>query len=242
MNRPPAPSVSTAEQQRLLGEVQRREREVDPDLYAPWNPAEILFRNGRRRLAAEMLHRTGCFPRPGDRCLEVGYGTLGWLGELIGWGVREADLHGIELDPASAAKAQESLPGADLRIGDATDMPWSSGTFRLAVVSTVFTSILDPSIRQRLAGEIIRVLAPGGALLWYDFALDNPRNPQVRKVTRKELCSLFPQLTGRVRSISLAPPLARLVAPRSYRLATALELLPFLRTHLIAVLVKAPAP
>jgi len=130
------------------------------------------------------------------------------------------------------------LPLADLRIGDATELPYPSNVFRLVIASTVFTSILDSNVRRLVADEISRVLAKGGALLWYDFAFNNPRNPHVRKVSRKELRSLFPLLTGKIRSVTLAPPLARLIAPWSLTLARLLELIPLLRTHLLAVLVK----
>lgn len=191
-------------------------------------------------MAVTMLKRADVFPRAGGECLEVGFGSLGWLGELVTWGLRESDLHGIELDPVRARKAREILPGADLRLGDASQIPWADEFFELVVVSTVFTSILDVAVRQMVAGEITRVLAPGGAMLWYDFAVNNPSNPNVRKVGRRELRELFPELSGTIRSVTLAPPLARFVAPRSWVAATLLEALPLLRTHLIAVLVNKP--
>ncbi len=226
------------ENRRLLRELRRREAEIDPDLYAPWQPAEIFMRAERKRWAARLLRRAGAFPDPDSRCLEVGHGRLGWLGDLVGWGMRETRLAGIELDDARAEEARLVLPAADLRVGDACEMPWSDGRFRLVITSTVFTSVLDPDLRRRLAAEIERVLAPGGALLWYDFRVDNPRNPNVRGIGRRELRSLFPNLAGDVRSITLAPPLARVLTPWSHWLATTLEAVPILRTHLIAVLVK----
>lgn len=94
-------------------------------------------------------------------------------------------------------------------------------------------------VRRLVASEIIRVLAPRGALLWYDFAFNNPRNPNVRGINRKEIRNLFPELHGKVRSITLAPPIARIIAPRSWPLATFLEAIPLLRTHLLAVLIKS---
>lgn len=227
-----------AERQRITAEYRRREAEVGAEVYAPWQPGEILMRNARCRAAARMLRRAGLFPQAGDACLEVGFGSLGWLGELIGWGLRETDLHGIELDSARAARAKKVLPVADLRVGDATSLPWGDETFRLVLASTVFTSILDSRVRRMVADEITRVLAPGGALLWYDFAVNNLRNPHVRKVGRRELRGLFPGLSGEIKSVTLAPPLARLVAPKSWPLATLLESIPWLRTHLIAVLRK----
>ncbi len=226
----------------MLRENRRRQAEIAVHRYAPWNPAESFMRAQRKRRAAGMLRRAGVFPGPRTACLEVGCGRLGWLGDLISWGVRETSLAGIELDAARVAEAGGALPSADVRVADAREMPWADGEFRLVIASTVFTSVLEPESRRRMAAEIERVLTPGGALLWYDFRVNNPRNRNVRGIGRRELGSLFPELAGVVRSVTLAPPLTRLVAPWSHWLATTLETVPALRTHLLAVLIKsAPA-
>lgn len=227
------------ERQRILREYARREREVPRQLYEPWRTEELFFRSGRRRVAITLLREAGVFPGHTDHCLEIGFGSLGWLGELICWGIPETQLHGIELDPARARKARAILPRADLLVGDAACLPWPDRSFRLVIASTVFTSILDHQVRQAVAREIERVLRPGGALLWYDFFVNNPRNPGVRAVGRQKLRELFPGLQGHIRSVTLAPPLARWVAPRSWVLATMLEGIPLLRTHLIGVLRKS---
>jgi len=226
------------ERDRINAEYQRRAKEIDPDLYAPWKAAELLSLTSRRRMAATLLRRASVFPNPGDQCLEIGFGTLGWLGELLTWGLRETDIHGIELDSIRAGRARAALPSADLRIGDATELPWPDQSFQLVIVSTVISSILQWEVRCLIASEAARVLAPRGALLWYDIAYNNPSNRNVRKIDRRELRRLFPNLRGEARSITLAPPLARLIAPRSWPLAVMLETLPMLRTHLLAVLVK----
>ncbi|MGH9927856.1 MAG: class I SAM-dependent methyltransferase [Pyrinomonadaceae bacterium] len=238
-----APSaIYSAESERIRVEYERRSLEVDDRLYAPWNPTEQFMRAGRERVALRLLHNLGVFPGPGDRCLEIGYGKLGWLGTLISWGVRETDLSGIELDEIRAGVARAALPAADLRVGEATTLPWGNETFKLVVVSTVFTSILQTDVRQRIADEIKRVLAPGGALLWYDFRVNNPKNKQVRKVDRRELRQLFKGMPGKVEAVTLAPPLARLVAPRSHLLAMIAERIPVLRTHHLAVLLNRQPP
>lgn len=226
------------ESRRIVAEYARRRRELAGDRYAPWQASEQLLLAERRFLGARLLYEQQVFPGPGDRCLEIGFGSIGWLAELIGWGVRETELSGIELDEYRACQVKAALPAADLRVGDAAALPWQDGTFKLVVASTVFTSILDEVVRQCVAAEIVRVMQPGGALLWYDFAVNNPRNPNVRKVNRKQLASLFPTLRGRAKSATLAPPLARWLAPRSWLMATVLQSVPLLRTHLIAVLVK----
>jgi ubiquinone/menaquinone biosynthesis C-methylase UbiE len=196
------------------------------------------MRTQRRRVAALLLARAGAFPSPGRPCLEIGFGTLGWLGELMSWGMRESDLHGIELDATRARVAQAALPEADLRVGDATALPWADAAFALVVVSTVFSSILDLGVRSLLAQEIERVLMPGGALLFYDLTVNNPANDQVRRVRRREMLQLFAALQGEARRVTRAPPLARRIAPWSWTLASCLEAVPFLRTHLVAVLKK----
>ena len=227
-----------AERRRIQVEYQRRAAEVNSDRYASWQPATQLTIDGRTRMATEMLRAASVFPDAASQCLEVGFGSHGWLHELINWGVPEINLHGIELDSARAMKARELFPKADLRVGDAVNLPWNDDSFDLVITSTLFTSILDANVRKLIANEIVRVLSPGGALLWYDFAFDNPRNANVRGIKRRKVTQLFPALRGEIKSVTLAPPLARLIAPRSLALASLLEGIPLLRTHLLGVLIK----
>lgn len=226
------------EKNRIETEYRRREAEVEADLYAPWQPAESFIVSERKNTAARLLQNAGKFPVAGDKCLEIGFGKLGWLADLLSWGLRETDLHGIELDEKRARVAQKALPQADLRIGDATGLPWENDSFELVIASTVFSSILDANVRKLIAAEINRVLIPGGVFVWYDLAVDNPRNPNVNGIGAKELKNLFAGFEGQIKRLTLAPPLARRVAPRSITLAALLNALPFLRTHLLAVLVK----
>jgi len=227
-----------AERERIQHEYHRRALEISPDLYAGQEPASRFIYENRSRTGVAMLLRLNVFPQPGDQCLEVGFGNIGWLNELVRWKVSESDLHGIELDPNRANTARVILPEADLRTGDAVELPWAGETFQLVVVSTLFTSLLDNRVRRLIADEIVRVLAPGGALLWYDFAYNNPRNPNVRGIGRAEIKKLFPSLHGKIKTVTLAPPLTRLIAPRSWAVATLLDSIPLLRTHLMAVLLK----
>ena len=239
MSREPATGGASRERSRILSENRRREQ-GGPDVYAPWNPAEQLARHTRRRLAAKLLRRLGLFPREDSRCLEIGFGNGGWLLDLLPWGVRESSLRGVEIDLKRARVTRRRLPAAGLSLADAAALPFRDKGFELVVASTVFTSVLDPEVRRSIASEIERILAPGGALLWYDFAFDSPRNPHVKGIRRREIRGLFPGLEGPIRSVTLAPPIARRVAPWSSWLAELLEALPPLRTHRLAVLVKPP--
>lgn len=226
---------------RVRAEFRRRDAEIKDELYAPWQPGEMLMLSERKRIAASGLKKIGSFPGPGKRCLEIGYGRLGWLADLISWGVREPDLYGIELDPERAAHANAALPKADLRVGNAATLPWESGYFDLVIVSTVFSSVLGEVVRGSISAEISRVLAPSGAVVIYDIAVNNPRNSNLRRVSRSEVRSLFDGFSCRFQSVTLAPPIARIVAGKSFPLAVILSSVPLLRTHFLAFLVKGPA-
>lgn len=227
-----------SEHERLLKEIDRRSREIPKDRDAPWQPSQLWLINERRYVAAVLLKKCNAFPTYSTKCLEVGFGYGGWLPHLLSWGVHEENLYGIDLAECCVNATSKLLPSATLRAGDAADLPWRDGTFDLVISSTVFTSILNDEVRKRVAKEIQRVLVPGGALLWYDFRHNNPNNPNVRKVSKKELKLLFPELVGEIRTVSLAPPLLRAVIRFGRELTTLLSSIPFLHTHLIAVLKK----
>lgn len=235
---PGTSAAIAAERKRIAESYRHMPLALTPEIYAPWQAAEMLAREERKRVAAMQLQRAHAFPAAHSRCLEVGCGSQGWLGELVTWGVSQRALHGIDLSAESVETARRCLPAADLRIGDATALPWSDAVFHLVIASTVFSSVLDTRVRAALAAEIRRVLRPGGAFVCYDLAVNNPRNRQVRRVTRRELRELFPDLDGTITAVTLAPPLARRIAPHSWTVATLLQALRPLRTHLLAVLIK----
>jgi SAM-dependent methyltransferase len=226
------------EANRILAESERRKEALPPDKYSCWQPGQAFMLAERRRVAIDTLRKSGVRLTPQSRCLEVGCGYQGWLTDLLHWGVNESNLSGIDLDSERVNRAVELLPSADLRQGDATDLPWEDGEFELVVVSLVFTSILDRSVRKRIADEITRVLKPGGVLLWYDFRVNNPFNPNVLKVSSAELKRLFPRLRGRIRSLTPLPPLCNILAQWGWFLPALLGLLPVLRTHLLGVFTK----
>ena len=63
---------------------------------------------------------------------------------------------------------------------------------------------------------------PGGMILWYDFWL-NPINPQTRGIRPAEIKRLFPNCLYEFHRITLAPPIARKLAPISWGLCLFLE-------------------
>jgi len=215
-----------SEADRILEELRRREREIPVDFYSLDRPANRFLRQSQERA----LRTIG--PLAGKRVLEVGCGSGNWLEMLKG----ATSLSGIDLDPGRASRAAARFPEADIRAGDASRLPWASGSFDLVLQSTVFSSILDVEMRRAVASEMLRVLAPGGAVLWYDFFVDNPSNPHVRGVRRREIEALFPGCRVTLRRTTLAPPLARRIVPVSWTLAALLESLRVLDTHYFGVI------
>ena len=112
--------------------------------------------------------------------------------------------------------------------------------FDLVLQSTVFTSVLDPGTKQQMAAEMCRVLKTNGLILWYDYHMDNPRNPDVKGVKLREIAALFPRCEIRMQRITLAPPIARRLASHSWLLCYFLSKIPWLCTHYIGVIRKKP--
>lgn len=240
--------AETNEADRIAREYERRKSDIPLGRYSPTAPAEFFMRQSRERAALRLLAEAGMLPLGERRIVEVGCGTGGWLPTFEAWGAARGRLAGIDLLPEDSARAAERLApvrdeagalakeGADIRAGDARRLPWHDDAFDVLVLSTVFSSILDPEMRRAIAGEVDRVVGPGGVVLWFDFMVDNPRNSAVRGVRKSELEALFGGFRLQGRRIIPAPPLLRWMIRGSWFVAQALEQLRLLNTHLVAVL------
>jgi SAM-dependent methyltransferase len=169
----------------------------------------------------------------------VGCGSGDNLLEMLRLGFAPAHLAGIELLEERHAAARSRLPGAiALTHGDALHADIGEQSQDVVLQSTVFSSLLDDAFQRRLAGRIWDWLKPRGAVLWYDFTIDNPRNADVRGVPLPRVRTLFPQGRITAHRVTLAPPLARAAVRVHPALYTALNMLPPLRTHLLAWIEK----
>lgn len=169
--------------------------------------------------------------------LEAGCGNGQWLAEFQTFGFMPENIAGIELDGKRAEFAKRRIQGADIRNGNAAELPWKDESFDIVFQSTMFTSVKDLETRKEIASEMKRVCKKSGFILWYDFIYDSPKNPDVRGVGKKEVSSLFSPWKCEFKKVTFAPPLARAIAPYSALTADILEtLFPFLRTHIIAVI------
>jgi len=226
---------------RLVGEYNRRTRELRDDFYCLSKPANLLMHQQTARSCIDALKRAALFPLAERRIADIGCGAGTWLMEFIQWGALPENLRGIDLMPDRLEMARKRLPAADLHLGNAAELPWEDESCDIVTQFVVFTSIREVTLKRAIAKEMLRVLKPGGVVLWFDFRVDNPRNSAVEGIRKKEVLSLFPGCEVEVRPAVLAPPLCRSIAGRAWLLAEGLRTIPFLCTHYTGLILKPKA-
>jgi ubiquinone/menaquinone biosynthesis C-methylase UbiE len=228
----------------LKGEVERiryaydRRKEFAGDRYSLFHPANQFMLFQREKKILELLHKHGLNPLSDKKILDVGCGNGGPLRDFISYGALPQNLYGLDLLEDKIEQARMLSPNIDFRCGNAEELPYEDGSFDIVMQFTVFTSILDDGMKRNVAKEMLRVLRPDGVILWYDYFVSKPTNRDTRGVRRKEIEGLFPGCIFDFHRITLAPPIARLVAPWSFLLCYLLELISWLRTHYLAVIRK----
>ena len=222
--------------------VRRYARRATNDRYSILNPDVWQSVQERQRAMLRLFDRLGWHDLSARRVLEVGCGAGGNLLELLRAGFAARNLAGIELLPDRFAQAMQALPsGVVLMQGDASLAKLPDESEDIVLQSTVFSSLLDAPFQWRLAQTMWRWVRPGGGVLWYDFTVDNPRNPDVRGVPVARIRELFPEGRLSFQRLTLAPPIARAVCRVHPALYSVFNALPPLRTHVLAWIEKPPS-
>ena len=224
------------ESRRVQERYARRDAATDARRYALTDPYALAAWQERQRAIVRLLAGRDLAALS---VLEVGCGSGGNLQDLVRLGADPARVQGIELQGGRAAQARDVLPAAcRIHTADAlhADVPGASQD--LVLCFTVFSSLLQDEVQQALAARAWHWLRPGGAVLWHDFTVNNPRNPDVRGVPLARVRALFPQGRVQARRVTLAPPLGRAlcrVHPALYGWANAIA---WLRTHILCLVHK----
>jgi ubiquinone/menaquinone biosynthesis C-methylase UbiE len=115
------------------------------------------------QLAAGLIDLAGV--RPGDRVLDVGCGT-GQLTTALADVVSAGNVAAIDPSAPFAEACTQRVPGADVRVGVAEDLPFADDAFDVVLAQLVVQLIDDPLAGVR---EMARVARPDGvvaALVW----------------------------------------------------------------------------
>jgi phospholipid N-methyltransferase len=164
--------------------------------------------------------------------LEIGAGGGSNIAFFKEAGIKPENIYANELLNDRVVQLRSNHADIHILEGNALQIQ-ATQKFDVVFQSTVFTSILDTDFRKALAEKMTELTKKTGIVLWYDFIFNNPANPDVRRVTRQEVKKLFP--LGKKFTfyrVTLAPPIGRRVG-NFYPL---LNSIPFLRSHLIAVI------
>jgi 2-polyprenyl-3-methyl-5-hydroxy-6-metoxy-1,4-benzoquinol methylase len=229
-------------------ERQYAKRAEDDWIYSPWTPHYLPIREDTERnlhACLQLFCRRRGITRANWKSeveklavLDVGCGQ-GWvLSYLISLGFLPANLRGIELLERSVQRARATLPAAT-KVTAENLLDHAGTGYDLVLFFTVFSSVLKPEQREALASAAVANLRPGGAIVIFDFAFDNPRNRDVKRVTDAEIRRYFPQRDVVRRSAYLAPPISRLICKLSPKLYSMLNV-PFLRSHRFWLVLDEP--
>lgn len=231
------------EETRLRQAYARRKQTVPGGRYSYFNYGNLLIEQEIDRHFLQTLHRVGRSPLSDKKILDVGCGTGSWLHKLIRWGAQPGNLFGVDLFEERISEAKQLLPSEiSLKVGNASNLQFADRTFDLIFQFTVFSSILDSAVRRQVANEMLRVLKPGGCIVWHDLLVDNPFNKDVHGLNKRAIRELFPDCKIQARRITLAPPIARALGPWSPVLCRMLSSLKLFSTHYLVFITRvAPA-
>ncbi len=227
------------EESRIRAVYAERKRAIPGDRYSSNNLGNLCMRRELERYLLANLRKFDCGSLSSKKILDVGCGSGFWLHKVLEWGASPDRVCGVDLIEDRIALGRKELPkGVTLNAQSACALSFADDTFDLVLQFVMFSSILHDPTRRRIASEMTRVLKPGGFIIWYDFFWNNPWNPDVRGVRKKEIRELFPNCLPHFRRLTVAPPLTRRMGSLSPFLYPFIARLRVCCTHYLVLLQK----
>jgi ubiquinone/menaquinone biosynthesis C-methylase UbiE len=234
----------SAEIDRIAAAYRRRDRAPAPPAHA--DPAQLAHLQDLEWQLVRALGAAGV-SLEGAEVLDVGSGSGFLLHRVVELGAARGT--GLDLMEERVAAGRARYPQLELVQGNAAALPFGDGAFDVVTQFTCLSSVLDNGLRAAIAAEMWRVLRPGGAIVSYDMrpawkplgALGKRLRERggaqgwtpVTAIGADELRRLFPgEMTLHTVSLNAALPAA---VRRRRSLALALQALPVLRSHHLAV-------
>ena len=167
--------------------------------YSVFDKTHLFTIQQRQRSVIHELRKLGITHLQGLRILDLGCGRGNNLLELSTYGALPDLSHGCDLIFDRVSEAKRKNPLLPLSCVDGQFLPYPKQCFDIVLQFTVFSSILDDQIKHNIAKEILRVLKPGGCLLWYDF-WTNPTNPQTKGIPAARNSSVISRMCYKTKS------------------------------------------
>jgi ubiquinone/menaquinone biosynthesis C-methylase UbiE len=222
-----------------IQDVYEKRRIEKGKLYSWFNEGHLFWFQELERALLRLLSEHGVDTLETKAILDIGCGSGHWIREFLKLGATPENMTGIDLLDWRIQAARRTCPAAvRLECGNAEKLGFPDRSFDMIVQFTVFSSILDVTMKHKVASEMLRVLKEDGCIIWYDFFVRDPRNKDVRGVTKREINELFPGCRITLRRVSVAIPLIRLIAPYSWELCYLLEKIKVLNTHYLGFIRK----
>jgi len=145
---------------------------LEPGEEDSWNPVhedfELAYRLSMYYAVTKCL-RLCELPLSDLRVLDVGSGNGRSTRMYTDLGLRPEQLTGIDVRPGTLRLARKLNPGIEYRVYDGARIPSPDESYNWVQASTVFSSIADKTHRTHLANEMMRQVAPGGYVFYYDL-------------------------------------------------------------------------
>lgn len=163
---------------------------------------QLWLERGPVRRAVRLLA-----PRDGENVLDVGTGTGEVLRQLARHPGR-LKVTGVDQSAAMLARVRDLPAGWSVGVADARRLPYADRAFD-AVTAAYLLQVLPPDDVPGVAGELLRVLRPGGRLVTVTPAIPPPGPLRAAASALDRLARRDPNRYGGLRALDPRPLLQR---------------------------------
>ena len=198
------------------------------------NIGNLIIHEEKLTISKQLLKKNG-INLENNKILDVGCAGGDTVKILIELGAKEKNITGVDLRQDRLDAAKKIYPKANFLKMDAGNLKFSSRKFDFINIFTLFSSVNDLESRFKISNEIQRVLKPNGFILYYDLRYNNPANKDVVGIHRDELWLLFSRMKKNINTLTILPPLVRMLGSYTQTLYKIFSKAPVLRTHYIGL-------